>query len=171
MKSSPGFNTRRFLLGAALVTGMGCSFPSFAQPPYPSYYLYCYYLVDVNSGGLTPLGAQRSNNIFPTVLNDSGQVVGLLRTTTGQYHVFITGADGIGMTDLGDPPGVGPHDGFSVSGINDAGQVAGYSQTLTEGSISFHAFASGPNGANMRNLATLGEMVVWLMASTIRGRW
>jgi probable HAF family extracellular repeat protein len=43
-------------------------------------------------------------------------------------------------------------------GINDAGQVAGYSPTyfLPAGDNSNHAFITGPNGRGMRDLGTLG---------------
>ena len=63
-------------------------------------------------------------------------------------HAFITGPIGMGMRDLGDLGG-----GYSgASGINDAGQVSGYSYTAAGG---YGAFITGPDGMGMRDLGTL----------------
>ena len=79
-----------------------------------------------------------------------GQVVGESDTANGPLsgHAFITGPDGVGMTDLG------TLGGFSRAfGINDMGQVAGVAEFST---LRFHAFITGPNGAGMTDLGTLG---------------
>ena len=66
-------------------------------------------------------------------------------------HAFITGRDGMGMRDLGTFSG----DTYSEArGINDAGQVVGYSATA--GDHHLHAFITDPNGMGMRDLGTLG---------------
>ena len=63
-------------------------------------------------------------------------------------HAFITGPNGMGMRDLGNLGG-----GYSgASGINDAGQVSGYSYTAAGG---YGAFITGPDGMGMRDLGTL----------------
>ena len=76
-------------------------------------------------------------------------MVGSSATAAGDRHAFITGPNGIGMTDLGTLGG-----GFSEAyGINDAGQVVGYSYTAAGDR---HAFITGPNGVGMTDLGTLG---------------
>ena len=85
---------------------------------------------------------------YPTGINDAGQVVGYSFTESSEY-IFITGANGVGMTDLGTLGGANSY----ASDINDAGQVAGVSRTA-DGSQ--HAFITGPNGVGMTDLGTLG---------------
>ena len=58
----------------------------------------------------------------------------------------------IGMTDLGTLGGAESRESVAY-GINDKGQVAGYSQTVT---LEKHAFITGPNGVGMTDLGTLG---------------
>ena len=58
-------------------------------------------------------------------INDAGQVVGESDTAAGAHHAFITGPNGVGMTDLGTLGG----DYSLAYGINDAGQVVGESNT------------------------------------------
>ena len=57
-------------------------------------------------------------------INNAGQVVGEFGTAGGSSQAFITGPNGVGMTDLGTLGG-----GYfnSATGINDAGQVVGWS--------------------------------------------
>jgi probable HAF family extracellular repeat protein len=75
-------------------------------------------------------------------------VVGLSNTATGLAHAFITGPNGVGMTDLGTLGG-----GYSEAhGINGAGQVVGESDTAAGAR---HAFITGPNGVDITDLGTL----------------
>ena len=72
-------------------------------------------------------------------------MVGESLTAKGVRHAFITGANGVGMTDLG------ALDGTSsvVTNINDAGQVVGRSGD--------RAFITGPNGEGRLYLPPLPQ--------------
>ena len=86
-------------------------------------------------------------------INEAGQVVGYSGTPGDERHAFITGADGMGMRDLGSLGGNDSFDFSVVLGINDAGQVS-YSSTSTAGGVQ-HAFITGPNGAGRTDLNSL----------------
>lgn len=77
-------------------------------------------------------------------INNSGQVVG----ETKNHHAFITGPNGVGMTDLGTLDG----DYSLARAVNDSGQVAGWSTSLSGGFLTVHAFITGPNGSGMTDL-------------------
>jgi probable HAF family extracellular repeat protein len=106
-------------------------------------------------GSLTP----SSSYSHATDINAAGQVVGdsLL---IGDNHPFITGPNGTGMRDIGTLGGDTILQNFHAAlGINDAGQVVGYS--VPSGthwpSERSHAFITGPNGAGIRDLGTLHD--------------
>lgn len=82
-------------------------------------------------------------------INENGQVVGASLTTSGAIHSFITGPNGVGMTDLGTLGGFNSY----AAAINASGQVVGLSDTT--GGVN-HAFITGPNGQGMSDLGTLG---------------
>jgi len=81
-------------------------------------------------------------------INDAGQVVGLSNTggRGAFWHAFTTGANGMGMRDLGT---LNRDDFSNGNGINNVGQVVGVS--LFSG-----AFITGLNGEGMRGLGDLG---------------
>ncbi len=115
------------------------------------------FITGQNGAGITSLGALGNLKSWAEAINDAGQVVGGydVENAFGNPRAFITGANGSAIRSLGNLGGNGS-DGYSYGqGINQAGQTAGYSQTGDHTTLR-HAFATGPNGAGMRDLGTLG---------------
>lgn len=133
--------TCSFLLTAILLTGLGFT---------PSVHaLQAWYIVDLESKEVTQLGSGSGyNNINAIAINDTGQVIGTFKTAIGETHSFITGPDGIGMTDLGTFGG----SNSIATAINDAGRVVGTFKTATGVT---HGFITGPNGVGMTDLGSL----------------
>lgn len=94
---------------------------------------------------------------YATDINDAGQVVGRATSTDGRYHAFVTGSDGVGMTDLGI---FGTGNFSTATAINNAGQIVGYSHTTVSDGLDTlnrgHAFLAESNGAGITDLGTLG---------------
>lgn len=103
----------------------------------------------VNAGwsikGLGNLGTDS----FVSAINDSGQLTGSF-LNNGVYHSFITGNNGIGMTDIGSLDGT---DSFA-RGINNFGIVAGESPNFD--SIFSHAFITSLDGKNIFDVGNIG---------------
>lgn len=96
--------------------------------------------------GLGTLGGGYSQ---AAAINDLGQVVGVSYINDDVYHAFITGPNGMGMTDIHNVASSGS--GYSVAtDINDSGQVAG----RVEGD---YGFVTGPNGVGMTKLDAPSE--------------
>lgn len=88
-------------------------------------------------------------------INDFGQVVGSSYIAGDLYsHAFITGPNGIGMTDLGTLGGLNSE----ASSINNSGQVAGTARIAGDLYSHSHAFITGTNGMGMSDLGTLGGL-------------
>ena len=69
-------------------------------------------------------------------INDAGQVVGYSGTAAGTKHAFITGPNGVGMTDLNSL--VSQSGGVvltEATGINNHGQVAAIGSPIPEPEI------------------------------------
>jgi probable HAF family extracellular repeat protein len=92
------------------------------------------------------------NLSFAQGINDSGQVVGYSSFYDGSQHAFITGANGVGMTDLGSLGGGSTH----AFGINTAGQAVGDTRT---GQGPQQAYITGANGGGMNALVALNGRI------------
>ncbi|MBX9917117.1 MAG: PEP-CTERM sorting domain-containing protein [Nitrosomonas sp.] len=103
-----------------------------------------------SSAGWSIIGLDRAI-AYPNDINNSGQVVGNADTNDDGYaHAFITGANGVGMTDLGTLGG----NQSGATGINDSGQVVGWALTNNG---SNHAFLF--SGGVMTDLSLLAPVV------------
>lgn len=114
------------------------------------------------ANGMDPkmLDDNSGDRAFPGGINEAGQVA---VTISGKYSAsaFITGPNGEGMRDIGDLGGInrwGIDADAAASGINETGQVVGYSDAVGKSGMAggLHAFITGPNGMGMRDLGTLG---------------
>ncbi|HRB97013.1 MAG TPA: PEP-CTERM sorting domain-containing protein [Nitrosomonas sp.] len=116
------------------------------------------FITGPNGVGFTDLGALPGGYIsIVNAVNNSGQVVGSSYTTNGwngwalTTHAFITGPNGVGMTD---PGTLGTAYRSDAADLNDSGQVVGQFGSST----GFGAFITGTNGVGMTDLGTLGGL-------------
>jgi probable HAF family extracellular repeat protein len=126
------------------------------------------FITGANGTGMKELGSTAGmDSPIAYGINNAGLVVGDFNNGERETRAFITGADGEEMRALGILGEEPPEDdrwldyqkNSHASDINDAGQVAGSSD------ISFgfptHAFITGPDGMEMRDLGTLGGSYSW----------
>ena len=133
---------RSLVLTTAVTISLGLSTHAIAQE------LFCPYFVDLNTRTVTAITTRESFYsgfllLSPFGINDAGQVAGWsynkgeINNPSATY-AFITGPDGIGITELGT---LAPGGGYSSAhGVNNAGKAVGGSQTA-EGV--YHAFITG----------------------------
>ena len=120
------------------------------------------FIVDLNSGEATNLGFFGGVNSFGAGdINNKGQIVGTYYSNPSNPtpHIFITGPNGMGRTELGSGAGYGINDLGQVAAshsenglfeglaINNAGQVAG--------AVGNRASITSPND-EVTDLGTLG---------------
>ena len=123
---------RTLILAASLNGSVGFLSPAFGQVSDASY------LIDLNTKEWTKLEALGESTSV-SAINDSGQVVGTASTNPpsdpDQFFIpsltsFITGPNGVGITELG----------FNPNDINNAGQVVGGLQVPPDIPLFFHSY-------------------------------
>ncbi|WP_097106213.1 HAF repeat-containing PEP-CTERM protein [Nitrosomonas ureae] len=84
-------------------------------------------------------------------INNSGQLIVNTRPFTGPYHAYLTGPNGVGITEL-KSSFLSEYSAayVSVNGINDHGQIVGIDYG--------HPFITGPNGAGRTYLSTFDDI-------------
>jgi probable HAF family extracellular repeat protein len=100
------------------------------------------FITGPNGEGMTVLDG------FASGINDAGQIVGESGSPS-----FITGPNGVGITYIDNLPG--GQGSSEVSGVNNSGQVVGWSVTQIENESYDHAFITGPGGTGITDLGTL----------------
>jgi probable HAF family extracellular repeat protein len=141
MKITCGFKVRNLMLAAVLVAGVG--FVTHAAALERSY------LIDLEAKTMADLGTLGGGSTTAYDMNDAGQVVGYSITSGGVLHAFMTGANGMGIRDLGE---LFAGKDSLAHGINDAGRVVVVSDYRVGNDRSF---ITGPNGVGMTGLASL----------------
>jgi probable HAF family extracellular repeat protein len=140
MKKRYSLEVRNCVRAAAICLGIGVGFisPAFAFD----------YAVIVNPGGtMTRIGVLPGRSYSePYDINDAGQVAG----ASGE-RAFVTGPDGVGITDLGTLGNSGGHS--YALGINSAGRAVGFSYT-PEGRD--RAFITALDGKGIMEIKNLG---------------
>jgi probable HAF family extracellular repeat protein len=115
------------------------------------------FITGENGVGIRDIDASGSgvDGSYASGINVAGQVVRSFSTPAGTGHAFITGADGMDIRDLGTLGG----DASGATGINDARQVTGNSDTPGGGAS--HAFMTGPNRGDVTDLDSLVDLPGW----------
>lgn len=105
------------------------------------------------------LGTLGGNESFARSINDSGQIVGesdVKFVRGGATHAFMTGPNGVGMTDL-HPFELTPGSSSFAIAINNSGQVTG--KAWDDARLNLPStFITGPNGTGMTDLGRFGGL-------------
>jgi probable HAF family extracellular repeat protein len=125
------------------------------------------FITGPNGEGMRALGTDSIAYGIAYGINDAGQVVGDFENGEHETRAFITGPNGEGMRALGILGEEPPEDErwwdyqkhSHAEDINHVGQVAG-SSGISIG-LPTHAFITGPDGMEMRDLGTLGGSYSW----------
>jgi probable HAF family extracellular repeat protein len=164
MKTTWSSKVRSLVLAASLSGSLGFLSPAYGEVFRASY------LIDLNTKEWTRLETL-GNSTYAEAINDSGQVVGRFAWTSQPCEPgfciagttgFITGPNGAGITALGMT---------DASDINNAGQVAGYSEEPPDaGPFVSHAYITGPNGEGSTLIKSLGGEYTYAFGINEAGR-
>lgn len=106
--------------------------------------------------GIRDLGGLGGTYGLAVDINNSGQVAGYSSfDRSGGLHAYITGPSATGMEFIGT---VNDYKYSYSQAMNDSGQVIGmsYTPTTAGGNGDYRSFITDANGANIRDLGTLG---------------
>lgn len=98
-------------------------------------------------GGMMDIGSFAGDNSIAYRINNNGEIVGSSYINATDFHAFSY-QNGV-MKDLGTGPGMVDSEAF---GINDAGQIVGYSETADASQVRGFLYEKGM----LDNLGTLG---------------
>jgi len=134
------------------------------------------FITGANGVGITDLGVLSTATgavSFSAGINKNGKVVGwsdVPHVNGSLYHGFVTGNNGVGLTDIGTlipmPGGGYARDSFAYA-INDAGRIVGMSSQLD---VSYLAYITNTSGTGMQSLGTLGGINSSARAINASGR-
>ena len=157
MRTTCSSKVRSLVLAASLIGNVGFLSPAFGQVSNASY------LIDLNTKEWTKLetlgsyGSIYFGSTSVYAINDSGRVVGTADTIppsdpNDQFYIpssigFITGPNGVGITELG----------FNPRDLNNAGQVVGGLQVPPDVPLFFHSYITGPNGEGRTPINSLAK--------------
>jgi probable HAF family extracellular repeat protein len=122
------------------------------------------FITGANGYNMRDLGTLGGNVSYGHAINNLGQVAGTSSTPSGHLRAFLTDMNGNNMRDLGN---LAQHDDFEswANGLNDRGQVVGWSATLK----GMSAFVTDPNGTGMYDLNLLTNIPSGVVFSEANG--
>lgn len=122
------------------------------------------FITDANGFNMRDIGTLGGNVSRGLAINNLGQVTGASSAASGHNRAFLTDANGNNMRDLGN---LAQRDDFEswANGLNDQGQVVGWSATMK----GMSAFVTATNGTGMYDLNSLSNLPAGVILSEANG--
>lgn len=120
------------------------------------------FVANLDGSNLRTLPGFGGEYSYITDINSSGQIVGGALTPSSNFHAFVTGPRGEGMTDLGTLGGSDSH----AAGLTDDGQVFGHFLTASGPRI----FRTDPHGTKLIDLGTFGGVSAYAIDVNEKGQ-